>query len=158
MPDMTTEYEEWLTVEQAGEILELGPRMVNRYGNAPYNRLRTQRIGRRVLYHRDDVQALAEELSAARMYSPPVKTELATIPDATTDRELELEQRVYAAVEEIGRLKGLLESQRLLTGDRDELLQRVGAAEERARRAEEELERMREAQAEQEKRPWWRFW
>lgn len=146
-----------MTVEQAGEILQLGPRMVNRYGNPPYNRLRTERRGRRVLYHRDDVMMLAEELTAVRAYSPPVKTELATIPD-TTERELELEHRLYAAAEEIGRLKGLLESQRLLTGDRDELLQRVGAAEERARRAEEELERVRNTQNEQAAKPWWAFW
>ncbi len=154
---MTTEYQEWLTVEQAGEILQLGPRMVNRYGNPPYNRLRTERRGRRVVYYRDDVMALAEELEAARLISPPVKTELATIPDAT-ERTLELEHRLYAAAEEIGRLKGLLESQRLLTGDRDELLQRVGAAEERARRAEEELERLRNATSNTQSKPWWAFW
>ncbi len=154
---MTTEYQEWLTVEQAGEVLQLGPRMVNRYGNPPYNRLRTQRLGRRVVYHRDDVMALAEDLEAARLVSPPVKTELATIPDAT-ERTIELEHRLYAAAEEIGRLKGLLESQRLLTGDRDELLQRVGAAEERARRAEQELDRLRDSQNEHTSKPWWRFW
>ncbi len=154
---MTTEYQEWLTVEQAGEVLQLGPRMVNRYGNPPYNRLRTQRLGRRVVYHRDDVMALAEDLEAARLVSPPVKTELATIPDAT-ERTIELEHRLYAAAEEIGRLKGLLESQRLLTGDRDELLQRVGAAEERARRAEQELDRLRDSQNEHTSTPWWRFW
>ncbi len=154
---MTTEYQEWLTVEQAGEILQLGPRMVNRYGNPPYNRLRTERRGRRVVYHRDDVMVLAEELEVARLISPPVKTELAPIPEAT-ERTLELEHRLYAAAEEIGRLKGLLESQRLLTGDRDELLQRVGAAEERARRAEEELERLRNPENENTGRSWWRFW
>ncbi len=154
---MTTEYQEWLTVEQAGEILQLGPRMVNRYGNPPYNRLRTQRRGRRVVYHRDDVMVLADELEAARLVSPPVKTELAPIPEAT-ERTLELEHRLYAAAEEIGRLKGLLESQRLLTGDRDELLQRVGAAEERARRAEEELDRVRTTVSTTQSKPWWRFW
>ncbi len=154
---MTTEYQEWLTVEQAGQILQLGPRMVNRYGNPPYNRLRTERRGRRVVYHRDDVLGLADELEAARLISPPVKTEIATIPDAT-EEVATLRNQLYAAAEEIGRWKGLLESQRLLTGDRDELLQRLGAAEERARRAEEELERLRNASGEGQSKPWWRFW
>ncbi|MDP9316251.1 MAG: helix-turn-helix domain-containing protein, partial [Chloroflexota bacterium] len=64
---MTNEIREWMTVEEAAHVLQLGPRMVNRYGLPPYNKLRTMRKGRRVLYHRDDVHALAEELLAIRV-------------------------------------------------------------------------------------------
>ncbi len=130
---MTNDIREWMTVEEAAHVLQLGSRMVNRYGLPPYNKLRTLRKGRRVLYHRDDVQSLAEELTAVRLPDPkPPKAELAT--RELESRITELQQALYAASNEIGRLNGVLEQQRLLTDDANALRNRVAQLEaERAR-------------------------
>ncbi len=122
-----------MTVEEAAHVLQLGPRMVNRYGLPPYNKLRTMRKGRRVLYHRDDVHALAEELLAIRVPDPkPPKAELATRELET--RITELQQALFAASNEIGRLNGVLEQQRLLTDETNSTRQRLAELEvERAR-------------------------
>ena len=54
----------WLTAGEAGRILHMSERQVNRYGAEPKDnpRLTTNRAGRRVLYLASDVYALADEL------------------------------------------------------------------------------------------------
>lgn len=66
--------DDWITVEEAASTLRVVPRQVNRYGNE--ERIRIKRIGRRVFYHRADVDQLAEELGASRRPAPPPKAEL----------------------------------------------------------------------------------
>jgi hypothetical protein len=52
----------WLTAGEAGRILHMSERQVNRYGSSDPPRLKTNRAGRRVLYLATDVYDLAEEL------------------------------------------------------------------------------------------------
>src|SRR5689334_17433260 len=52
----------WLTAGEAGRILHMSERQVNRYGSADEPRLKTNRAGRRALYWASDVYELAEEL------------------------------------------------------------------------------------------------
>src|SRR5919199_655554 len=56
----------WMTVEAAAAVLRITPRQVNRYGHGDDARLRTQRVSRRVLYHRQDVLARLEAAEAER--------------------------------------------------------------------------------------------
>lgn len=53
---------QWLTAGEAGRILHMSERQVNRYGSGEKPRLTTNRAGRRVLYLASDVYDLAEEL------------------------------------------------------------------------------------------------
>src|SRR3712207_5748995 len=62
---MANQNDEYIPVETAADLLQLGVRMVNRYGNPAYNRLQTRKVGRRVLYRKADVLALADELGVA---------------------------------------------------------------------------------------------
>lgn len=52
----------WLTAGEAGRILHMSERQVNRYGSGDEPALRTNRAGRRVLYLAEDVYRLADEL------------------------------------------------------------------------------------------------
>ncbi len=161
MTDEKIDFDTWLTVERAAAILGLGERMVNRYGAPPYNRLRTLRHGRRVLYHVEDVQGLAEEIAALR--APESKS--GRVEDDSEHSETaiqrqrinELEAQVFSATYELGRLQAIKEEYEALKQDTNTLRERIGAAEERARRAEAELEQIRQQDQPKKKRGWWRF-
>ena len=69
--------EDYITVEDAASILRVTTRQVNRYGKGNPPKIRTQRAGKRLLYHAGDVDALADELGAVRSVAPPAaKAEL----------------------------------------------------------------------------------
>lgn len=51
---------EWMTAKEAARVLKVTDRMVNHYGHN--GQIRTQRAGRRVMYHVGDVEALAGSL------------------------------------------------------------------------------------------------
>jgi excisionase family DNA binding protein len=56
--------ERYITVEEAAALLQVSTRQVHRYGGGEHPRLRTRKTGRRILFHRDDVETLARELSS----------------------------------------------------------------------------------------------
>lgn len=56
--------DEYMTADLAADILGVSPRQVNRYGKGDPPRLRTRRHGRRFLYNREDVLALAAHFAA----------------------------------------------------------------------------------------------
>ncbi len=56
--------DEWLTVEEAARLLNVTPRHMHRYGQGDAPKVRTQAAGRRTLFWREDVEALAEEQNA----------------------------------------------------------------------------------------------
>jgi hypothetical protein len=62
----------YITVEEAAALLELSTRQVSRYGKGEGARLRTRRAGKRILYHRGDVESLARDLQVART-PPPLR-------------------------------------------------------------------------------------
>ena len=62
---MVNQNDEYIPVETTADLLQLRVRLVNRYGNPPYNRLQTRKVGRHVLYHNADILALTDELGVA---------------------------------------------------------------------------------------------
>lgn len=67
---------QWLTAGEAGRILHMSERQVNRYGSGDKPRLTTNRAGRRVLYLASDVYDLAEELRVDIRPAPQRSTAL----------------------------------------------------------------------------------
>ena len=67
--------EQWLTADQASQVLKVVPRQVHRYGTS--GRIRTRKSGRRVLYNATDVARLADEL----------QVDLRPVPRQTRDLE-----------------------------------------------------------------------
>ena len=67
---------QWLTGGEAGRILHMSERQVNRYGSGEKPRLTTNRAGRRVLYLASDVYDLAEELRVDIRPAPQRSTAL----------------------------------------------------------------------------------
>src|SRR5919199_5459187 len=72
--------EPYITVEDAAAILHVTTRQVNRYGSGEQPKLRTRRSGKRVLCHREDVEALADELDSAHRLTPPAGPRTDLVP------------------------------------------------------------------------------
>ncbi len=146
---------EWLTVEEAADRLQVSIRQANRYGNRSGNgdepELRTQKAGKRTLYLREDVEALADKLGVAYKPRPPHESTALVQPSELLDYVRERDQRVeqmtqqlMAASHRIGELETLLQ-QRLLPEDAEELRKHVVA-----------LEVERDFLRAQIKQPWWK--
>jgi hypothetical protein len=112
----------WLTVSEAAAILRMTPRQVNRYGNT--GRIRTQRAGRRVLYHNIDVEQLADELRVdERPHAQPssLAAPLASLADQLRDRDHQLAESQRRLEERLERIEA--QQRQLPSGDREELRQ-----------------------------------
>jgi len=123
-------------------MLRLTTRQVNRYGSGERPRLRTRRVGRRILYHEQDVEELAQELNVTlkpKIAKP--KTDLVPASEMLEyirerDRQLgELQSQLNQALLEIGRLQGQLqETQHIrkqledVQAERDELREAIQQA------------------------------
>ncbi len=140
--------DDWITAEEAARILAISTRQAYRYAKGNPPKVRTMEAGRRLLFNRMDVQALAEELNSA--YRPRQSKE---VVDAGQMLDLvrSLQTDVAAAYRKIGELEGQL-SQRLLPDDernlRDDLATMRAQLQERDRQIEE-LKRLL---------PWWARW
>jgi uncharacterized protein YdcH (DUF465 family) len=125
---------QYIPVEEAAEILKMSPRMVNKYGND--GRIVVRKAGRRVLYLRTDVEALAEEL-AVDLRPPPKEPRTDLVPagemlEYIRDRDRrneELQNQIVAAAAEISRLRTELEHRDKLLEDREGLQQRIAEIE-----------------------------
>ena len=126
--------DDWITVEDAAERLQVSTRQAHRYGQPPLSRIRTRKAGRRMLFHLGDVEELAAELNVEAKPAPRPKTELVPVGEMLTyirerDQQLsETQERLNRAMLEVGRLQGQLE-QRLLPEDADALRQQLQQAE-----------------------------
>lgn len=146
---LLSEHPEYIPVEDVSERLKVSVRQASRYGA----KLRTQRAGRRVLYHRDDVEQLAEELGAEHRVAPPQpRTDL--LPPGEFLQTFERQQSQIAHLSrEVGRLEGQVEAQRQqqrqLTESTEDLQARLSAAESQREALQAEVERLR-------RRSWWR--
>ena len=72
----------YITVEEAAALLDLSTRQTGRYGRGEGARLRTRRAGKRILYHRSDVELLARDLQVARTPPPSRPTPLPPTPSS----------------------------------------------------------------------------
>ncbi len=104
-------------MEEAAAILRISPRQVNRYGHGDDARLRTRRAGRRILYHREDVLTLADDLDVSSTVQTAKPLTLEIMPpgdvlDYIREKDqqvLELAGRLAEATHRIGHLEALLE-------------------------------------------------
>ncbi len=139
----------YIRVEDVAERLKVSVRQASRYGA----KIRTQRAGRRVLYHRDDVEQLAEEIGAEHRVAPPQpRTDL--LPPGEFLQSIERQQSQIAHLSrEVGRLEGQLEAQRqqqhLLTQSADDLKAKLSST-------EAERDALRAELANLRRRSWWR--
>jgi hypothetical protein len=76
MSDSTADY---ITIEEVAALLDLSSRQASRYGQGEGARLRTRRAGKRILYHRGDVESLGRDFQVAR--TPPPPRESPPIPE-----------------------------------------------------------------------------
>ncbi len=134
--------EPYITVEDAAAVLHVTTRQVNRYGSGDSPKLRTKRAGKRVLYHREDVEALADELDSVHRIAPPPAPRTDLVPagemlEYIRERDARLEQvqmQLTAAARENGELRAQLAA---VTEERDRIRGLLEAA---------------------DKRPWWKWW
>lgn len=118
--------EPYIPVEEASQLLRVTPRQVNRYGSGDKPKLRTRRAGKRVFYHREDVEALADELDAAHRLAPPPAPRTDLVPagemlEYLRDRDARhdvLQGQLMAAARENGELRAQLEA---VTAERDQI-------------------------------------
>ncbi len=110
--------DQYITVEDAASILQVTTRQAHRYGEGDRARVRTRRIGRRVMFHKGDVEVLAAELGVLDQPRPQrPKTDLTSVTaifDYLRERDVKMEalqQQIQQAMYEIGRLQGALELQ-----------------------------------------------
>ena len=140
---------EWLTAHAAGELLGLSARQVQRYGADPDEHMRTRQERRRVLYHAEDIRALAERRLASAQRVNDARSRSMARPNEWKDRYEAANQQLIRAAHTIGELeervrhleaqrdaRPLLEDHAALSAERDRL-----AAERDQLRAE--LERIR---------------
>ncbi len=139
MPD-----EPYIPVEEAADILQVTTRQAHRYGEGDQPRVRTRRAGRRVMFHKDDVEALAAELGVLDQPRPGrPRSDLisATVMfDYIRERDVKLDalqQQLQQAMHEIGRLQGALEL--------NELQQRIAELEAERDALRAEVERLKQS-------------
>jgi hypothetical protein len=143
--------EEYITVEDAADILRVVPRQVNRYGNGPDARLRTRKAGRRVLYHRGDVETLADDLGVVNKPQTPRTPASELVPQGKVLEEWRLREREHQ--EQINELHAKLNAAAHRIGELEAQLQhRLSPEQERALRDELAAYKTQLSGG----RPWWK--
>jgi hypothetical protein len=146
--------DEYIPVEDVAAMLKVTIRQANRYGEGANPRVRTRKAGNRKLYHRGDVELLADELGVA-FKTRPQQTQAELIPPGEMldlvrnlqDRLAGSQERLIVASHRIGELEGQLQ-QRLLPEEAATLRQQLADVEAERDKLKEELERKNQ--------PWWR--
>ena len=156
--DETTVY---IPVEDVADLLGVSQRQATRYAK----KVRTQQDGRRILYHRGDVERIAQERGTKHERPLAVHTEVlppGRLLDILTQQQHEIARLSHDNGQLTERLQmqqqraDLVEqAQRQLTLDTDETRRQLAEAEARAKVAEAEAERLR-LELEQARRSWWR--
>ncbi len=140
----TSSHDKYMPVEAVANRLRLSVRQATRYAE----RVRTLKKGRRIYYHRDDVEELADELNVEERVPTPPRTEM--MPAGEVMQTFERQQERIAQLErERGRLEGVLTTQQRLLEDADETRRRLEAVTAERDRLKSALERERSL-------PWWR--
>lgn len=136
----------WINAKTAADVLRVSERQVNRRGND--GDLQTKRVGpRRVLYLRSDVERLAAELQVVerprqqvipKREMVPMRDVLGTIERAQTE--------LTKAREEVGYLRGQLDTQQKQLTDAEATRHQLGEAQARIAELEQQLKHAG---------PWW---
>ena len=111
-------------------------------------KVRTLKKGRRIYYHREDVETLADELNVEERVPPPPRTEMMPTGEvmATFERQ---QERIAALERERGRLEGMLTTQQRLLEDANETRRKLEEVTGERDQLRTELEQLKA-------RPWWR--
>jgi len=159
-----TDDNEWITVEDAAVILGTSSRQANYLGTQ--GKFRTRRAtagGRRVLYHRGEVEVHAAERVKPTM-APPKHARAELMPIGEYRAHVErLEDTLATYARRIGYLEGQLEERKHILEDSQQLREDVQALRrERDRLAQDreqlakDREQLQRALEDAQRRPWWR--
>ena len=151
----------YLPVEDVADLLGVSKRQATRYAE----KVRTQQDGRRIMYHRGDVERLAQERDVKHDRPLAVHTEVippGRLLDIITQQQQdnmrisrengELAERLKAEQQRADQAE---QAQRKLLEDSDETSRQMSQAQARATTAEAEAERLR-LELERLRRSWWR--
>ncbi|GEM_PF-2616319 len=117
-------YDREYTTAEATQRTGLGERQLRRY--VIDGKLRSRRAGRATFYDADDVDTLAAERGRGSLPGTTHDPSTEIMPATEIFQYLrERQDKLDAALLEIGRLRGVLESQHKLLEDRERLQQRV---------------------------------
>ena len=151
----------YIPVEDVADLLGVSQRQATRYAT----KVRTQQDGRRILFHRGDVERLAQERDVK--HDRPLALHTEVIPpgrllDIITQQQQdnmrisrengELAERLQAQLQRVEQAE---QQHRQLLEDKDETSRQMSLAQSRADAAEAEAERLR-AELERLRRSWWR--
>lgn len=145
MTEEQRQNDEWLTVEDAAVVLGVSTRQVNHLGGQGKIRTRHAKAGgRRILYLREDIDAIAaERFKPTLPQHKPQRAELMPISEYRVHVE-KLESRLEVMARRIGHLEGQLEERKYILEDsqraRDDLEQ-LRRERDEMRRVIEELTR-----------------
>ena len=151
----------YIQVEDVAELLGVSKRQATRYAE----KVRTQQDGRRIMYHRGDVEKLAQERDVKHDRPLAVHTEVippGRLLDIITQQQKDLErisrdngQLAERLQTQQQRAEQAEQGQRKLLEDSDETSRQMSLTQARADTAEAEAERLR-LELERLRRSWWR--
>ena len=128
---------------EATRLTGLGERQLRRY--VVQGRLHSRRSGRDTFYNADEIDQLAAERGRNVQQPPEPTTDI--MPASEIFQYLqERQEKLDAALLEIGRLRGVLETQQKLLEDRERLQQRVEELQAELDAVRPEVQAYREAQ------------
>ncbi|HEX6290235.1 MAG TPA: MerR family transcriptional regulator [Herpetosiphonaceae bacterium] len=138
-------FEREYKTSEATQKTGLGERQLRRY--VVQGKLRSRRSGRDTFYNADDIDRLSAERGRSVHAAPPEPT-TDIMPASEIFQYLQdRQEKLDAALLEIGRLQGRLEAQQKLLEDRERLQQRVEELQAELDAVRQEAQGYREAQA-----------
>jgi chromosome segregation ATPase len=147
-PDAT-----FIPVEDVADLLGVSKRQAMRYAHR--SDVQTQQDGRRILYRRADVERLAKERDAKHDRPIVPHTEVMP-PGRLVDLIIQLQQQNAGLNQDVGRLRGLLETQQQLAEDAEQTRRQLAEAEAQAAAARQEASDLRAELERLRSHPWWR--
>jgi regulator of replication initiation timing len=130
---------------EATQLTGLGERQLRRY--VVHGRLHSRRSGRDTFYNADEIDQLAAERGRNVQQQAPSEPTTDIMPASEIFQYLqERQEKLDAALLEIGRLRGVLETQQKLLEDRERLQQHIEELRAELDAARQEARGYREAQ------------
>ena len=147
---MSRNDEEFITVEEVAAILRIGVRQASRYGE----RVTTKRAGKRILYNREQILEIAEEIGAFNKVSLPVPAEMVPVGEMLETFERQ-QERIQQLALEVGRLQGLLEAAQRQLVDSDGVKEQLSQLEQERTRLQAQVDTYQEI-LNRPSKSWWR--